>query len=316
MTEPGREPIPYITRWRQSTDVWLDRLRAAMPDERVVPFAQLSEAERGAVRVAIVADPDPAELAALPALEWVQSTWAGVERMLAELPPAIGIARMVDPRLAETMGEAVLTAILWLHRDGPRYARQQREREWRHAHFVRPERRTVGVLGLGALGRAAAERLVANGFAVMGWSRTQKAIPGIDARSGTQGLRAVLGASDIVVNLLPHTPGTERLLDASALAAMPAGASLVNFGRGATVDEAALLDALDRGRLAHAFLDVFETEPLPENHPFWAHERVTVWPHVSAPTDADSASLVVADAIAEWRVSGTQPPLVDRARGY
>ena len=118
------------------------------------------------------------------------------------------------------------------------------------------------------------------------------------------------------MNLLPHTPSTERLLDRDAFSAMPEGASLVNFGRGATVDERALLDALDSGRLAHAFLDVFAIEPLPTDHPFWAHERVIVWPHVSAPTDADTASTVVANAIAQWRRTGTPPPLVDRTIGY
>ena len=287
-----------------------------MPGERVVRPGELTAAERAAVRVAVVADPDPATLATFPALEWVQSTWAGVERMLAELPPAIGIARMVDPRLAEVMGEAVLTAVLWLHRDGPAYAAQRRTRVWRDLGYRRPERRTVAVLGLGALGRAAAERLVANGFRVIGWSRTARSIDGVRTRAGEDGLRAALGEADIAVNLLPHTPATEGLLDADALGAMPPGASLVNFGRGATVSEPTLLAALDAGHLAHAFLDVFATEPLPADHPFWAHPSVTVWPHVSAPTDPETASLVVAAAIREWRRTGTPPALVDRARGY
>ena len=287
-----------------------------MPDERVVPFAELTGSERAGVRVAVVADPDPAELAELPNLEWVQSTWAGVERIIAELPPSIGIARMVDPQLAETMSEAVLTAVLWLHRDGPRYAAQQREGRWRHAHFVRPERRCVGVLGLGALGRAAALRLRANGFAVLGWSRTAKAIDRIATHAGAAGFRAVLEASDILVNLLPRTPQTVKLLDGRAFSLMKVGAAMVNFGRGATVDEAALTEALDDGLLSHAFLDVFEREPLPSDHPFWSHQRVTVWPHVSGPTDAESASLVVAGAIRDWRRSGTPPPFVDRERGY
>lgn len=312
----GSEPIPYVTRWRQSTDIWLDRLQAAMPDERVVPFGDLTAGERAQVRVAVVADPDPEELERLPVLEWVQSTWAGVERILDELPSGIGIARMVDPRLTETMSEAVLTAVLWLHRDGPRYAAQQRAQCWQHAHFLRPERRTVGVLGLGSLGAAAARRLRANGFRVLGWSRSPKPIDGVETHAEAGGLRAVLAGSDIIVNLLPHTPDTERLLDGEAFGRTRDGASLVNFGRGATVDEAALLRALDDGRLSHAFLDVFETEPLPPDHPFWTHERVTVWPHVSGPTDADSASELVASAVREWRRTGTPPPFVDRERGY
>ena len=310
------EPVPYVTRSKDPAERWLAHLRAAMPDERIVLPHELTDAERVAVRVAVVADPDPAVLATFPALEWVQSTWAGVERMLAELPPRIGIARMVDPRLDEVMSEAVLTAVLWLHRDGPAYARQQRDRKWHDLGHVRPERRTIAVLGLGALGRAAACRLAANGFDVIGWSRSPKDVDGVRTLAGAHGFGRALSDADITVNLLPHTAETEGLLGADALAAMRAGASLVNFGRGATVDEAALLDALTTGRLSHALLDVFAVEPLPADHPFWGHERVTVWPHVSAPTDPETASGVVARAISAWRSTGTPPALVDRARGY
>ena len=311
-----RGPIPYIARSAEDTAEWVEHLRAAMPDERVVAADGLSTADREAVRVAIVADPDPAVLATFPALEWVQSTWAGVERMLKDLPPDIGIARMVDPRLAEVMSEAALTAVLWLHRDGPRYAAQQKRRVWREHRYVRPGNRSVAVLGLGELGRAAAGRIAANGFRTLGWSRGEKRIDGVETRHGASELRRTLADADVVVNLLPHTRGTDGLLGADACAAMRNGASLVNFGRGATVDEGALLQALDEGRIAHALLDVFAVEPLPEDHPFWAHERVTVWPHVAGPTDPATASRVVADAIGMWRRTGTPPALVDRSRGY
>ena len=309
-------PIPYLSRDRGSEDDWLRALRAAMPGERVVPLPDLAAAERAGVRVAVVADPDPADLVALPALEWVQSTWAGVERLVAEAPARVGIARMVDPALADAMAEAVLAAVLWWHRGGPRYARAQARGAWEPAPYTPPGERTVGLLGLGALGTRAAERLVANGFRVAGWSRTVRDVPGVATHAGPDGLAALFGAADIVVNLLPRTTETEGLIDARALAAMRPGAALANFGRGATLDEAALLAALDAGRLDHALLDVFAHEPLPADHPFWGHARVTVWPHVSAPTDPASASRIVAQAIARWRKTGTPPPLVDRARGY
>ena len=314
----SREPIAYVTRHPASADRWVTRLSAAMPDESVKPFAQLTPAERAGVRVAVVADPDPADLAALPALEWVQSTWAGVERMLAELPPNLPIARMVDPRLAEVMAEAVLTATLWLHRDGPAYARQQRERVWAERDYVRPQARTVGVLGIGALGGEAARRLAANGFRTLGWRRDapRDRDASIETLRGTEGLRALLARSDIVVCLLPLTDATRGLLDADAFAALRPGAAIVNFGRGAILDETALLAALDGGRVGHALLDVFATEPLPADHPFWAHPSVTVWPHVSAPTDAETASLIVARNVGTWRASGVLPQVVDRARGY
>ena len=252
----------------------------------------------------------------LPALEWVHSTWAGVERLVSELPVDLPVVRLVDPRLSETMAEAVLTAVLWLHRDGPAYARQQRDGVWRAHGVKRAESRSVAVLGLGALGRRAAERLAANGFRVLGWSRTPKAIGGIDCDQGEAGLARTLSAADIAVLLLPLTDGTRGLLDAGRLSAIRPGAALVNFGRGAVIDERALLAALDSGAVGHAMLDVFSTEPLPSDHPFWSHDRVTVWPHVSAPTDRDTASAIVAAAVARWRRTGKHPPAVERERGY
>ena len=128
----------------------------------------------------------------------------------------------------------------------------------------------------------------------------------------------LLGRSDIVVNLLPHTDDTAGLLGAAAFAAMPAGASFVNFGRGATVEEAALLAALDSGHLDHAVLDVFATEPLPDDHRFWVHERVTVLPHVSGPTSPDTAAVIAARNVRHYLDTGELPTgaLIDRTRGY
>ena len=288
-----------------------------MPEERIVDEPDLTEAMRGAVRAAIVADPDPEALRTLPALEWVQSTWAGVERLLDELPPSLPIVRMVDPNLATVMSEAVLAVVLWIHRQGPTYACQQRAGLWRPLDYVPPGDRSVLVLGLGALGEASARRLRANGFRTLGWNGTGRDVPEISATfSGRQGLLEAVGQADFVVCLLPLTTETRGLLDATLLAAMPRGATLVNFARGPIVDEAALLAALDRGQIEHAVLDVFDVEPLPAGHPLWAHPRVTVWPHVSGPTDPGTASAIVARNVHTWRASGALPPVVDRARGY
>ena len=307
------DPIAFVTR--HSSRRWVPILRGAMPGERIDTLDALSASDRARVRLAIVADPDPADLKQLPALEWVHSTWAGVERMIAELPRDLPIVRLTDPQLAETMGEAVLAAVLWLHRHGPRYARQQRERVWRAHDVPLPSERRVTILGLGRLGLRAAERLAASGFAVAGWSRGPKPNAIVPCYHRADGLRAALDA-DIVVSLLPHTTETEHVMDADAFAAMPRGSAFVNFGRGATVDETALLEALDRAHVADAILDVFATEPLPRDHPFWTHERVTVWPHASAPTNKQTAAAVIADAVRRWRRTGELPEAVDRGRGY
>ena len=309
--------IPFVHRLTPDDEqLWLAAFRAAMPEVAVVPLRQLDAADCAAAPVAIVANPDPAELAALPALRWVQSLWAGVERLVRELPPQLGIVRLVDPQLAESMAEAVLAWTLYLHRDMPRYARQQAARQWEQHDLPLPSERRVGVLGLGHMGAAAAQRLFANGFPVTGWSSTPKAVPGIDCRTGGAGLDSLLAQSDIVVALLPLTPATHGLLDAARLARMKPGASLINFARGAIVNSAALLARLDARALDHAVLDVFTAEPLPPDDPFWRHPHVTVLPHISAPTNRGTAAAIVERNLRTWRDSGAMPATVDRARGY
>jgi glyoxylate/hydroxypyruvate reductase len=172
------------------------------------------------------------------------------------------------------------------------------------------------MLGLGALGAACAGALAVLGFPVLGWSRRPKQVPAVACHHGEDGLAAVLGRAQIVVTLLPATPETENLLDARRLALLPMGATLINPGRGTLIDDAALLAALDSGRIGRATLDVFRTEPLPADHPFWAHPRVTVTPHIAAETRPESAARVVAENLR--RLVAGEPILhpVDRSAGY
>ena len=122
------------------------------------------------------------------------------------------------------------------------------------------------------------ETLTALGFDVAGWSRTAKEIPGITCFDGRGGLDAILGRSHILICLLPLTPETEGILNAELFSKLPKGAHLINAARGGHLVEDDLIPALDSGRLAHATLDVFRTEPLPGDHPFWDHPRITVTP--------------------------------------
>ena len=260
----------------------------------------------------------PAACAGLPGLRLVQSLWAGVDRLLADpdLPPGVALARMVDPAMAEAMAQTALWAVLALHRDTFAYAAQQRQQRWQqHPQRCSSEVR-VAVLGLGQMGRAAALRLAANGYPVTGWSRSPIRIDGVTTLAGDAALPAVLGGCDIAVNLLPLTPATRGLFNAAAFAAMPHFACLVNLARGPYVVEADLLCALGSGHLRHAVLDVFETEPLPPDHPFWTHPQVTVLPHVAAQTDLRSAAPIAARNVRALREGRPLEHLVDRARAY
>jgi glyoxylate/hydroxypyruvate reductase A len=223
---------------------------------------------------------------------------------------------MVDPAMNAAMAETALWAVLGLHRGFFAYARRQREGVWRPHAQRRADEVTVAVLGLGQMGRAAASRIAALGYRVIGWSVSPVRLDGVECVHGDALLEPTLGRAGIVISLLPLTGATRGLFDARRLALLPRGASLVNLARGAQVVETDLLAALDAGQLRHAVLDVFAHEPLPPEHPFWRHPRVTVLPHVAAMTDPRSAAAIVARNLLAFRRGVMPGPLVDRARGY
>ncbi|WP_353092661.1 glyoxylate/hydroxypyruvate reductase A [Methylibium sp.] len=293
---------------------WRAALAAALPGEHLVETSDAADD----IEVAIVANPRPGALAGLPRLRLIQSLWAGVDRLLADptLPAGVPIVRMVDPAMNVAMAETALWAVLALHRGFFRYARLQREGRWAPHGQRRADEMVVAVLGLGQMGRSAALRLAAQGYRVLGWSARPTAVEGIETHAGAAALDALLARADIVLDLLPLTPATRGLFDATRFARMKPGAGFVNLARGAHVVEADLLAALDAGPLRHAVLDVFQTEPLPAGHAFWSHPRVTVLPHAAAQTDPRSAAGVVAANLHAWRAGRPLAHVVDRARGY
>ncbi len=249
-------------------------------------------------------------------LRAVLSLWAGVERVVGNPTLKAPLCRMVDPGLTEGMIEYVTGHVL-RHHLGLDAVLAHQDGIWR-AGSVPPlaRERRVGMLGLGALGAACARALAGLGFAVSGWSRRPAEVPGVACHTGADGLAEVLATSDIVVTLLPATPETDNLLDATRIAQMKPGAVLINPGRGTLVDDAALLAALDSGQLSHATLDVFRTEPLPPDHPFWSHPRVTVTPHIAATTRPETSAPVIAENIARIVEGRDLLYRVDRAAGY
>jgi glyoxylate/hydroxypyruvate reductase len=245
----------------------------------------------------------------------VLNLWAGVERIVANPTLTQPLCRMVDPAMTESMATYVTGHVLRYHLDLDAVLAAQ-SGDWAPVCPPLARERTVAVLGLGELGRACAQALAGLNFPVLGWSRSPRSVPGIECHAGEDGLEAVLARAEIVVTLLPHTPATESLMDARRLALLPRGARLINPGRGALIDDAALLAALESGQVGHATLDVFRTEPLPPDHPFWAHPRVTVTPHVAAETRPDTASRVIAENIRRCEAGEPLLHLVEPDRGY
>ena len=294
---------------------WTAALGRELPDLDV--DAGTVPADPAAIRWALVYQPPAGALAALPNLEAIFSLAAGVEPLLADPTlPAVPLCRMVDPGLTATIADYAHFAVLRAHRGIDRCERAQAERRWAFATPKLAGEVTVAVLGLGELGTAVADRLLAHGYRVRGWSRGPKTVAGVVTHHGAAGLAAAVGEADVVVALLPATPATRDLFDAAFFAALQPGATFVNLGRGDQLVEADLLEALDDGRLGGAVLDVFRSEPLSPDHPFWRHPRILVTPHIAGSTLPATGAPVVADNIRRAREGRPLRHVVDRARGY
>jgi glyoxylate/hydroxypyruvate reductase len=295
---------------------WLPHLERNLPNEQICVYPDVPNL--GLIDVALVANPPAGVLATLPNLKLIQSLWAGVDSLLKDpsLPKNVPLARLVDPALTQAMIETVLAHTLGLHRQIPAYRIQQQARVWNQLEQPSASERTVGILGLGHLGRECAMHLKQIGFRVIGWSSRPTTLEGITTFDGETGLQSVLEQAEILVNLLPLTNETKGILNAQAFQTMPAGSSLINVARGAHVIEADLIAALDSEHLEHANLDVFTQEPLPADHAFWQHPKITVLPHIAATTNPLTASNIVAQNVQRLRKNLPPENLVDRSRGY
>lgn len=251
-------------------------------------------------------------------LRVVFSLAAGVDRLLGDptFPRNLPLVRMVEPELTRGMVEYVLWQCLYHHRRVWELEAAQSCGEWRPHVYPAPWDRTIGILGLGELGSAAAAKLLEFGFKLRGWSRTPKSLPKVESFTGRDQLPAFLRATEILVCLLPLTPETRGILNAELFAHLPRGASLINAARGGHLVEQDLLAAMQSGQIGAATLDVFATEPLPPDHPFWTTERLCITPHNASDTDPRSAAWRIAKQIARFEAGQPLENLVDRAREY
>ncbi|MGI9501257.1 MAG: 2-hydroxyacid dehydrogenase [Geminicoccaceae bacterium] len=269
------------------------------------------------IDIALVWRPPPGELARYPNLKAILSLGAGIDSMIGDDTfPDLPLARMVDPSMTSTMADYILLAALRHHRQFDLFEREQRAGRWTFVFPKRAEDRTVGIMGLGVLGDAAARKLRDHGFDVRGWSRSPKTIQGVQCFHGQNDLVSFLGDTEILICLLPLTPDTRGILNTSVFAALPREACLINAARGAHLVEGDLIDALDRGHLGAATLDVFQTEPLPEDSPLWQHDKILITPHVASYCVPETAAKGVVDNIK--RACSGQPlhHQVNRNQGY
>jgi glyoxylate/hydroxypyruvate reductase len=298
-------------------EAWRNALLAEDPSLDVRRFPDAGDP--AAIEAAVVwTSHDMAELRRYPNLRLVVSMGAGVDHLLRAPgpPPGVPVARLKDARLTQGMTEWVLLNVLRFHRQDLEYRALQAARRWEELPAPDTAMRRVGILGLGELGGAAAAALLALGFPVMGWSRGPKQRPGLECFHGAEGFDAMLRRSDILLCLLPLTPGTRGILDRRAFGLLPRGAFLINGARGGHVAQEDLLAALGSGQIAAAALDVFEPEPLPSEHQFWAHPRVVMTPHAASITIPSSAAPQVVENLRRARSGQPLLNLVDFGAGY
>jgi glyoxylate/hydroxypyruvate reductase A len=298
---------------QQKPEPWVAGLQAALPG------AQVSAWQPGDPPAdwAVVWAPPQAFIDEQTDLRALFNTGAGVDALLKlRLPPGLRVVRLDDAGMSVQMAEYVCHAVIRHFREFDGYEADIREGRW---SYRKPRSRAdwpVGVMGLGVLGTRVAQALRVFDFPVHGWSRSPREVPGVVCHAGEAALDGFLASCRVLVNLLPLTPQTENILNRQTLGRLMPGGYLINVARGAHLVDDDLLALLESGHLAGATLDVFRTEPLPADHPFWTHPRLTVTPHTSARTLRDESIVQIAGKIRALQRGEPVAGVVDPVRGY
>jgi glyoxylate/hydroxypyruvate reductase A len=303
------------------TQPWVERFKRHLPDHDIVVLGE--DFDRSAIRYVATWGPKPGSLSGLPNLEAIFSLGAGVDHLMSypDLPD-VPIVRVAQDDLTHRMSEYMVLHCLMHLRDQRRFDEDQKAKRWNpdRAPPIAGEVR-VGIMGFGVLGQDSARKLKMMGFDVAGWSRTAKKVDGFEVYAGEEGLTAFLKRTDILIALMPLTPDTQGILDRSLFEKLArdgrlGGPILINAGRGKLQVEADILACLGDGTLKAATLDVFETEPLPEDSPLWTHPQVTVTPHNSATSEPEATARYIAQQIRRHEAGQPFEAVVDKTRGY
>lgn len=294
-------------------DTLVEKLSALLPGVLIQQWPDYSAPEQ--VQMAVVWKQPHGSLAALSHLKSLQSFGAGVDSIVSDPTlPDLPLSRIVDPALASSMVNYLAGIVLHYQLRLDLFQRQQQQQLWKPKSPRSIQQ--ICVLGLGELGQAAAQHFLQQGYRVSGWSRSLKQLEAIQCYAGDAGFKEAVSDADLVICLLPLTPDTTNFLNTERLSAFKQGAILVNVARGAIVDDAALLAALDSGQLQAACLDVFREEPLPATDPYWQHPAVLVTPHCSAVTNVDTAIHQIVENYQRTLNGLPLKHLVNRERGY
>ena len=309
-------PTVLIKLGGESADDYIEEMHRLEPRLKIREWPDVGSP--GEVDIAMVWKMPHGELAKFPNLKLIISMAAGVDHVLSDpdRPKGVPIVRVTDPHMARSMGHWFLMNILRLHRETAHFDTLRAEKIWPPEIAFDTDAISVGILGLGYLGTHVAQMLKAVGLRVQGWSRTQKNLDGIKSFSGKVGLDQMLSNTNYLACLLPNTPVTEGIMNLSLLNKMPRGSYVLNAGRGSQLVESDLLEALNNGQIKGAALDVFETEPLPKDHPFWTDSRILLTPHHAAEVFLPAAAKIFLKNIYSIRNNQPLMGLVNQELGY
>jgi glyoxylate/hydroxypyruvate reductase A len=296
-----------VSEFWEDEKVWRQWVQSELPeiDVRVYPDV----GNENEIEYAVVWKHPHGILKRYPNLKAILSLGAGVDHILSDpdLPKDLPIVRLVDVKLTHEMCFHALHWVLHFHSDHFLYMKQQKDKKWQQQGSIQPEDSSVGIMGLGNIGKGIGDSLLAQGFKVLGWGANQKSSLGdIKYFFGDDQLGDFLGKTNILINVLPLTEGTTNILRKKELQRLPRGAFIINMGRGGIINEADLLSLLDEGHITAAAMDVFEQEPLPVNSPLWSNPSVYITPHIAGQSNPQSSAKTIAANIR--RIENGKPP--------
>jgi len=305
-----------IIRQDDKINLWKEALQKAAPEIKV--YSYLEEHPVDEIEVALVWKHPESTFSKYPNLKYIASSGAGVDFIFADasIPKQIPITRVVDTMLASDMSEYIVAVIFSYLKNLNTYKIAQTKTIWKPKPYRRISDLKVGILGFGALGAVLAEDLVRFGFKTQAWATSQKSMKDVTTFVGQDQLPIFLSTTQILVCLLPLTNETQGILNKALFQQLPLGAHVVNAARGGHVVDADLIEMIDNGHLSGASLDVYHQEPLANEHPFWAHEKINMTPHYASVSDTDS---VVPQIIENYRRMKKHAPLlhlVSPEKGY
>ncbi|MDA9872020.1 glyoxylate/hydroxypyruvate reductase A [Candidatus Thioglobus sp.] len=305
------------TDFWEDMEVWSNGLQKAMPEMDIKVYPD--DGDVNEVEFAVVWKHPRGILKKYPNLKAILSLGAGVDHIISDpdLPEGLPIIRLVDKKLTHEMCLHALHWVLHFHSDQYLYRSQQLKRQWIQQSSIQTEDRTIGIMGLGNIGRSIGELLVTQSFNVIGWGANQKSsLTDIKYYYGQDQLSDFLGRTNILINVLPLTSDTTNIITKKELSLLPKNSFIINIGRGGIINEDDLLTLLSDGHIKAAALDVFTQEPLPENNSLWGHPSVYITPHIAGQSNPNSAGQTISENIHRIQKGELPYPIYSKTNGY